>query len=273
MPIVCAAIAPHGGLILPEYFGSEPLAAKSRAGMEELGRRFAAARPETIFVVTAHGIAIEDGFAVSGGHLAEGDLGRLGGVHQEFEVDQDLARAIVEESRRAGLPAALVSTRGTGRGARVPLDWGCTIPLHFMGERWDPKPKVVVAGICRGGLSLSQHLAFGRAVGQAAARSDRRIGYIASTDLAHTHRTQGSFTFNPAAAISDAWMREVIQADDLTRLLDADMDQADRAWTEGIWEILTLAGARELTPMRGGEILSYEVPTYFGMLCAAFTIL
>ncbi len=271
MPIVCAAIAPHGGLILPEFFGSEPLAAATRTGMEELGRRFAAARPETIFVVTAHGISLEDGFAVSGGYRAEGDLGRLGGVHHDFEVDRDLAQAIVAASRRAGLPTSLVSTRGSGRGGRVPLDWGCTIPLHFMGEQWEPRPRVVVAGICLG-LSLSQHLAFGRAIGEAAAACSRRIGYIASTDLAHTHRTQGSFTYDPAAAVSDAWMREVIRTDDLTRLLRADMAQAERARTEGIWEILTLAGAREVTPMRGGEVLSYEVPTYFGMLCAAFTV-
>ena len=271
MPIVCAAIAPHGGLILPEFFGSEPLAAETRTGMEELGRRFAAAQPETIFVVTAHGIAIEDEFAVSGGFVAEGDLGRLGSVHQEFEVDRDLASAIVGASRRSGVPAALVSTRGSGRGGRVPLDWGCTIPLHFMGEQWDKKPKVVIAGICLG-LSLDQHMAFGRAIGEAASRSERRIGYIASTDLAHNHRTQGNFTYNPAAAVSDAWMREIIQADDLTRLLQADLEQAERARTEGIWEILTLAGAREVTPMRGGEILSYEAPTYFGMLCAAYTI-
>lgn len=36
-----------------------------------------------------------------------------------------------------------------------------------------------------------------------------------------------------------------------------------------LWQMLILVGALEVRPMQG-ELLSYEVPTYFGMLSAAY---
>ncbi len=36
------------------------------------------------------------------------------------------------------------------------------------------------------------------------------------------------------------------------------------------WQLLMLSGALEGTAW-DGELLSYEAPTYFGMLCAAYT--
>ena len=51
--IVFAAIAPHGDLVL----GDEPEAPTTRAALEELGRRHAAAAPETTVVVTPHNAA------------------------------------------------------------------------------------------------------------------------------------------------------------------------------------------------------------------------
>ena len=51
--IVFAAIAPHGG---PVFDQPE---APTRRGMEELGRRFAAARPNAAIVLTPHGTHVE----------------------------------------------------------------------------------------------------------------------------------------------------------------------------------------------------------------------
>ena len=56
MPLVFAAIAPHGGIAIAEACAPEErdVALKTRAGMEELGRRFGAARPEAVVVLTPH---------------------------------------------------------------------------------------------------------------------------------------------------------------------------------------------------------------------------
>ena len=57
-----------------------------------------------------------------------------------------------------------------------------------------------------------------------------------------------------------------------TRYLGTDLDFADRAKVDdGFYrrQAVMLAGALRHTPMRG-EFLSYEVPSYFGMLVAAY---
>jgi aromatic ring-opening dioxygenase LigB subunit len=268
VPIVCAAIAPHGGLTIPELSTDPAQGALTRASMQELGRRFAAARPETVFLITPHGIRIEGAFAVSGGWTARGEIGP---IKQEFEVDTDLSRAIVAACERSGVPAGLVSTGGSsGPSSTVPLDWGATVPFYFMAAPLQPKPKVVVAGPTRA-LTLQQHVDFGRAVAEACQGSPTRVGYIASSDLGHAHDPNGPYGFHPAAAEFDRWLADRVKEDDLLGLLHADMELAANAKPDGLWQILTLAGARQVVPMRG-EFLSYEVPTYFGLLCAGYSV-
>ena len=49
-----------------------------------------------------------------------------------------------------------------------------------------------------------------------------------------------------------------------------DEDLARNAALDGLWQALMLAGVLERVPMHG-ELLSYEAPTYYGMLVASFT--
>jgi aromatic ring-opening dioxygenase LigB subunit len=67
MPLVFAAIAPHGSMAIAEWCTPEDreLAAKTRAAMEELGRRFAAATPDVTVVLTPHNIHVQRRIAVA----------------------------------------------------------------------------------------------------------------------------------------------------------------------------------------------------------------
>ena len=51
------------------------------------------------------------------------------------------------------------------------------------------------------------------------------------------------------------------------RLIDLDEGRARDAAIDGLWQALMLAGAFEEIPMNV-ELLSYEAPTYYGMLVA-----
>ena len=97
----------------------------------------------------------------------------------------------------------------------------------------------------------------------------RRIAFIASADLGHAHDRDGPYGFDPAAAEFDAAAVAAIEANDLGRLLTFDKEWVARAKPDALWQMLNLHGAIEGTALRG-ELLSYEVPTYFGMLCAAY---
>ena len=68
--IVAAAIAPHG----TPAFDPGP----TRDALEEIGRRFAAAAPETIVVVTPHNVHVSGHFAVVDAAEVAGSLAEWG---------------------------------------------------------------------------------------------------------------------------------------------------------------------------------------------------
>src|SRR5439155_955463 len=73
MPLVFGCIAPHGGIAVPELAGDRPeLAAKTREAMFELGRRLEAREPDTVVVLTPHGIRVEGTMAISVSERAAG---------------------------------------------------------------------------------------------------------------------------------------------------------------------------------------------------------
>src|SRR5260370_35511888 len=64
--LVFAAIAPDGGIAIAEACSPDEreVAIKTREGMEELGRRFALAKPEVVVVATPHNVHISNALAV-----------------------------------------------------------------------------------------------------------------------------------------------------------------------------------------------------------------
>lgn len=143
MPLVFAAIAPHGSQIIPQLATHPEEAAATRQAMFTLERRLAAHAPETIIVLTPHGIRIDGAVCLSVSHRAEGSLGPA--VAVDFAVDRELAEAIAAESAAEGVPVArAIYGASAGPACCIPLDWGAVIPLWFMGHRYQPKPQVVV---------------------------------------------------------------------------------------------------------------------------------
>ncbi len=61
-----------------------------------------------------------------------------------------------------------------------------------------------------------------------------------------------------------------VRDNDLQRLMDLDETLANEAAIDGLWQALMLAGAQQVVPL-AVELLSYEAPTYYGMLVAAYS--
>ncbi|MGN6672890.1 MAG: extradiol ring-cleavage dioxygenase, partial [Thermomicrobiales bacterium] len=109
----------------------------------------------------------------------------------------------------------------------------------------------------------------GQALAQAAAASGKRVAIIASADHGHAHRADGPYGYDPAAADYDKRVAGLVRANRLGDLLDFDPAFVAAAKADSFWQMLLLHGA--LGDTWQAEFLSYEAPTYFGMLCAAFT--
>ena len=266
MSLVFAAIVPHG--TLPE--APVPDAEATHEALEELGRRFEAARPETTIVLTPHNVHVEGHFAVvvagdMAGSLADFDAPE---VELSCPVDIELAQEVIAALHDGDLPVV-----GTSFGpndptaATAPMDWGVLIPLWVMGGLADPPVPIVVVSPARD-RPLQEHVRAGAAVARAAEESDKRVALIASADHGHAHDAEGPYGFDPAAAEFDARVVELVRANRLGGLLELDPGFVDAAKADSWWQLAMLHGA--LGHGWRGDFLSYEASTYFGMLCAAY---
>jgi len=276
MPIVYACITPHGAQILPELAGEHmETLAPTRTAMEEIGRRMTAARPDVIVVATPHGLRLEGYNAVVTAAYTEGRMEGPGGVVEaSFACDRTLARDIVHRAAGAGLPVVGCNYGALdGPASLVPLDWGALIPLYFMGARTGQspadRPQVVLVGPTRD-IPLPELARFGQVIAEAAAACGKRVGFVASADQAHAHDPHGPYGFDPAAAEYDARVVDIVRRDRLEELFGLPADLVERAKPDSLWQMIMLYGVGQHTPLRG-EFLSYQVPSYFGMLCASYT--
>jgi aromatic ring-opening dioxygenase LigB subunit len=229
--IVFACIAPHGDVDLDPTL---------RASMQELGRRFDAAKPDAAVVVTPHNVHVERHFAVvTAGHVGE------------WETDRDLAQALLA----ADLPILGVSFGGNDvAGAEHPLDWGTEVPLTFMRA-----PRVLVVAPARD-LSLEEHIRLGETIAQLPGR----IALIASADHGHAHDPDGPYGFDPEAAVYDEKMLQILASERLDFRPLAKHVEAGKA--DSLWQLLALQGA--MGENARTTLLAYAAPTYYGMAVA-----
>jgi aromatic ring-opening dioxygenase LigB subunit len=254
--LVFAAIAPHGGLVF-----EQPEAA-TRQGMNELARRFEAARPESVIVVTPHGTLVDGHFGVvRSGRVSEHPNRFIAAEHlYAGPGDPELAAACIRALQTERLPAVGITFATTVAGeSEMPIDWGAGIPLSFLSA-----PAVVVTP-CRA-LSNDEHVRAGAALARATA--DRRVAFVASADHGHGHTADGPYGFAAESKEYDDTIVALVRENRLGELAGWDAGVAVAAKADSFWQLLMLQGAI------GGdfdvELLSYEAPTYFGMLCAAF---
>jgi len=265
-----ACIAPHGDLAIPDACppGKAFLATGTQAGMAELGRRFDAAHPEVVVLLTPHGVHVTGHIAVVVAARTAGALDGAPQISLDVPVDRDLALAIVSELEAAGIPVVGVSYGGNDPAEAVmPLDWGSLIPLWYLGGRHDPAMPVVIVAPARD-LPVDAHVAAGAAIASAIEASGRRAALVASADQAHTHRADGPYGYDPAARIIDELVVSILRAGRLGVLRDLDPALVEAAKPDSWWQMLMLLGA--IGETWRPDVVSYEVPTYYGMLCAAF---
>jgi aromatic ring-opening dioxygenase LigB subunit len=264
-PFVFTCIAPHGGEIIPELQGNIPERMRiTRESLITLGKEMEKANPETIIVLTPHGTRINGQFSISDSEIMKGTVEEN---HSSFTmekiIDRELARNIAKVASNSGIPVGTINfATASGPFSCLPLDWGAIVPLRFM-----PDVPIVVITPSRE-LSYEKHIQFGISLRKAVKESTKRIGLIASCDWAHAHDENGPYGFDPAAKELDKEVVSLIKDNQLEKLAEFNDEFIDAAKPDGIWQTLILAGAI-LPEERQVKFLSYEAPTYFGLICAA----
>ena len=249
--------------------------AETRSAMEEAGRRFAAARPDTVILLDpllAHTQNLfeqrllfrDDGTLPVG--VAAHAGGWMGHVGDEFECDQELAQAILSAGQAADLPVLAE----LGENGRLPLVGGALIPLWFtVRPLTPPRPRLVVIAPSPA-VPREELVRFGRLLADVAVASGKRVALIASADHGHTHDANHvRFGYSPAAAQYDALYCEAVAASHLERLLTVSDEMLIDSWADSLSQTLILAGARQAVPMPV-DLISYAVPSYYGMMVAVY---
>jgi len=266
--IVFACVSPHPPIIVHEIgLGRERGTQKTIDALEQVAREMAQHQPETAILISPHGPAQPDAFAILVGPRADGSLAAWDApqVTFAFENDVEAASLIREEAQRAGVSLEPLERwrhrDSTGRWCDG-LDWGCTVPLYYL------RPGLAEAKLvplCISYLEPQQHFALGQAVARASERLDKRVVIIASADLSH------SLAYGPMGALFDEMIERAIAEWDVRTVLEMDVSFRHEAAEDAVPSLSFLMGALDGLTVKP-RVLSYEGPFGVGYLVAAIDI-
>src|SRR2546426_9091790 len=153
-----------------------------RDGMVAQGRHVAALAPDVIVINSCHLVAtfptVVDGTPRHEGVLTAQEAPELiHGVAYDFPGDFELAAAMIEGGRAAGLPCTLAND------VHYPLDYGTVMPLVCYLDRAQRIAAVPVS-VCLS-ADLDESFAWGRHIARAAAALGRRAAFVASGSVSH----------------------------------------------------------------------------------------
>jgi len=289
--LVAAAVIPHGDFAaLPEIAPSTTgrvAAQRVHAGVHKARELLSETQPDVVVLITPHGQALSDQFAV---YLnAEGagfaNLGQdlhnasspLVRVEESVQINVNLSKSLLRSlACKDELCTGLSSFGGS---EAQPLRWGEVIPLSL--ARLPKNTSFVFISLPSSRYLSSSALVprlhkFGLELATFLEQQPHRVALLLSSDLAHTHDSSGPYGFSSSAQPFDdaigRWSRDpLLHREDLLRDANA---LVDTAMSCGYLTLIALQGALEQTGLEKGcwewRSLALEAPTYYGMLVADF---
>ena len=299
MVLVGAAVLPHGDfaydptLLSVPRVGNWTAAEQLHRGSEAAGAVVASLHPDTIILVTPHGLqtswdlAIYDNSDLRGDAIVGRDLEESFGpdfpkhkysAELDARSDLTLARGIADR-----LPNATL-LRGWNDVLPLPLRWGEVLALGHLSMRRNAtrptlSPDVVVLGLPLSRYNFSSAIAggfrkLGHSLAAAIAAQSRRVAIVVSTDLAHTHWPNTTFGFRSEAAEFDAAVGEWAATLDEHANFGRAAAVVDKVLSCGWLGTALLHGVLEASP---GGLGAWQPtlhaapshPTYYGMLASS----
>jgi len=274
MTLVYACIAPHGGEIIPELasIAMLPKFEETRAAMRVLAKRISETHPQTVVIASPHNLRLVSRIAVV---VSENSSGTLRGssnrsVSLHARCDIDFGRILLSQAEKEGLPVVGANYgTATGSSSDMQMDWGTLVPLWFIQKERKLKPKILIVTPSRE-IPLRKNFVLGQLLGRLMSKDrKRKFVFIASADQAHAHSRTGPYGFSRAAQKYDDFVLGAIRDNNLKRILRLKPKFIEDAKPDSLWQMVILAGINEVVPLRS-QLLSYQVPSYYGMACAWF---
>ena len=141
------------------------------------------------------------------------------------------------------------------------------IPLYFLQKACHKKFKVVALAMSL--ESKKKHFEFGKLLGRLFAEGDKKIVFIAASELSHTVTKKAPQGYKPDAKDFDAHVVKYLKASMIENFLLMDSFDEDDFFCHGLRPIATLLGAIEGSHLKLKDI-SYEAPYGVGYLTGLY---
>jgi len=274
MTLVYACIAPHGDETIRAITPKQKQRSfrVTEQGLKTLASHVVRSRPDTIVIATPHNLRLWKEIGVV---TAQNSSGKLIGenrrsVSLKVRCDVEFSHQLLIKASKRGLPV-VGANYGSSEGemSDLPMDWGTLVPLWFILRKKNWHPRVSIVTPSRE-IPLIQNMKFGQIIAEIMEHTSKKFVFIASADQAHAHKKSGPYGFNRAAAKYDYIMMNAIKANNLTSILRLKSRFVEAAKPDSLWQTAILAGIVERVKMKS-QLFSYQVPTYYGMICAGYT--
>ena len=261
MPIIGSYILPHPPFCVPEVGrGKEKAAAKTIEALTNVAKEIASLEPDTIVFISPHSEAYRDFFPIADGEVGICNFSAYGvqGLNFRLFYDRELIKEIADAAKQRNISA------GPSSGNDNASDHGTLVPLYYI-NRFYRNFKAVRLGLS--GFPLLEHYRYGEMLGDVFSSSQKKIVVIASADLSHCQRADGSYGFRVEGPRYDEMMQKIIETGNFGLLLSMDRSLISKAKECGHRSILVLAGMLDRQEIKS-TILSHESPFGIGYLVA-----
>lgn len=258
--VLLGALTPHPPLLIPEVGrGQLSQVESTRSAMENFAQAVREVEPDVIVVISPHGPVLADGIGIWATDTLQGNFGQFGarGVALEFENDQELLEALMEEGQALDYTLRRVD-EAVLRTYRWPrqLDYASLVPLYYLAKA-DVMTPILAMGM--GFLPNPELYEFGIVLKKAIRKTHRRTVVIASGDLSHRLTEDGPAGYSESGRLFDESLWELLTSGDVEGILAMDPELVHAAGECGYRSLIMMLGCWE------GEVietvpLSYEGP-------------
>lgn len=267
MTLVGCFVSPHPPIMVPEVGGAELATIDATVrSMRLLREKAATLAPETIVLLSPHAPLAMRHMGISFASSYKGSLAyfRAPQVTLTAAGDEEVGEAILGRAASRNIPTTITASFGD----QVELDHGSMVPLVYIMGDLAQKCRLVVLSFSQ--LGCQEHVRFGRAVGEACMSVQRRVLYVASSDLSHRLIPGAPAGYDPRGAEFDKQVVDTFGAGDWQGLLSIPSSLTAAAGECGYRSMAVLAGvvaaAQEAGLLTRNRVLSYEGPFGVGYM-------
>ncbi len=257
---------PHPPIIVPGVSNEPPEAKKTIKAMEELARKMAGLKPDTLVLISPHAPLFQDYLYLYDQDRLTGSMAAFGAdqIQLEFKLDRPFLDRFSQLAEAQGVAAGGLSKSQLRRfSLNAELDHGAFVPLYFLSRHCDFELLVMSSP----DMSLGRLYQTGRLIRQVATELDRKTVIIASGDQSHKANARSPYGSNPAGAEYDRLLVEALENNDLASFMLLDAGLREEAAECGFRSIVMLGGALHGLGFKS-SLLSYEAPYGIGYCVA-----